>query len=196
MQLLKITTTPIEYEMKIEHAKFEKADPMEFHNGEVQIKTQNTQMRSDSSQMRRNLGMQSNDDFIKSNAQKGIQNAMQKTAEYTQMGKQLSQIHNGTKVSDVYRNKMLNEAVAASQQVVEYVQLGDPKLTWTPPKIDLSYIKGDDTRQYQTAKSNMEYVPGRFHMDIIQLPKVSIEYVGDAIYVPASSAPGYEAPEE
>lgn len=196
MQLLKITTTPIEYEMKIEHAKFEKADPMEFHNGEIQIKTHNTQMRADSSQMRRNLGMQNNDEFIKSNANRGMQNAMQKTAEYTQMGKQLSQIHNGTKVSDIYRNKMLNEAVAASQQMVEYVQLGDPKMTWTPPKIDLSYIKNDDTRQYQTTKSNMEYVPGRFHMDIIQLPKVSIEYVGEAMYVPASSAPGYEAPEE
>lgn len=196
MQLLKITTTPIEYEMKIEHAKFEKVNPMEFNDAQVQIKTQNAQMKIDSSQMRRNLNMRNNDEFVKQNADRGMNNAMQKTAEYTQLGKQLSQVHNGTKVSDVFRNKMLNEAVSAAQQSPEYVQLGDPTFTWSPPKIDLSYIKNDDTRQYQTAKSNMEYVPGRFHMDIIQLPKVSIEYVGDAMYVPASSAPDYEPPAE
>lgn len=189
MQLLKITTTPIEYEMKIEHGKLEKVDPMEFNNRQFHIKTQDAQVRIDSSQMRSNLDLKNNDEFTRSNANRGIQNAMQKTAEYTQLGKQLSQIQNGTKVSDVFRNKMLNEAVSASQQTVEYVQLGTPKMTWTPPKIDLSYIKDNDTRQYQTAKSNMEYVPGRFHMDIIQLPKVSIEYVGGAMYVPASSAP-------
>lgn len=193
MQLLKITTTPIEYKLEIEHAKLEKTSPTE--NAQLNIKTQNAQMRVDSPQMRANLNRRNNDEFVRKTANDGIQNAMQKTNEYAQMGKQLSQISNKTSVSDIYRNKMLNEATSNASQTVQYVQLGNPDITWTPPKIDLSYIKGYDSTPYQTAKSNMEYVPGRFHMDIIQLPKVSIEYTGGVRYVPSSSDPNY-VPEE
>lgn len=192
MQLLKITSTPIEYEIKIEHAELKKA---ETEMAQLKIKTQQAQMKINNAEMRRNLNMRNNDEFVRQNATNGVQNAMQKTSEYAQLGKQLSQIHNGTNVSDIFRNKMLNEAVAAAQQTPQYVQLGNPDITWTPPKIDLSYIKGVDSEPWQTNKSNMEYVPGRFHMDIIQLPKVSIEYLGGAVYVPKSSDPNYEAKE-
>lgn len=197
MQLLKIKTTPIEYEIKIEHAELKQSQEQpraerRTENAKLDINTRDTQMRVDSSRMRRNLNMKPNSEFIGENADKGVQNAMQKSAEYAQIGKQLSQIQNGAKVSDVYRNKLLNELVSDSNVNVQVTQLGDPDITWTPPTIDLSYIKGDITTEWQVNKSEMEYVPGRFHMDIIQMPKVSIEYVGGPRYVPASADPNYE----
>lgn len=193
MQLLKITTTPIEYEIKIEHAKLEKTSPTE--NAKINIKTQNAQMRVDSPQKRAGLNMRNNDEFVRKVSNDSLNNAMQKTGEYAQLGKQLSQISNGTKISDIYRNKMINEVVSNAMETIQYVSLGTPDIQWKPPKIDLSYIKGFDSSNYLNAKSNMEYVPGRYHMDIIQLPKVSIEYTGGARYVPSSSDPNYK-PEE
>ena len=42
------------------------------------------------------------------------------------------------------------------------------------------------------SKNELEFVPGRFKMEITQFPEVNIEYTGGFMYVPASADPEYE----
>lgn len=47
-----------------------------------------------------------------------------------------------------------------------------------------------------TAKPQLEYVPASIEYSVAQYPEVVIEYVGEPIYVPASSNPNYVPPPE
>lgn len=195
MQLIKITSTPIEYEIKIEKASLQMpvdqpAQHTETTPSRLNVQKTQTQLRIDSSQLRYNLNMKTNLQYATDNAEIGKQNVSQVMNEYVNMGKQLSQIQNGTKVSDYYRQKMLSD-VANIPTIVEK-QAGDPEIQWQIGEVNTSFSQASVKHEWQISKNKMEYVPGRFHMDIIQLPKVSIEYVGEPIYIPKSSAPNAE----
>lgn len=47
-----------------------------------------------------------------------------------------------------------------------------------------------------TSKPQLEYVPASIEYSVAQYPQVIIEYVGEPIYVPASSNPNYVPPPE
>ena len=46
--------------------------------------------------------------------------------------------------------------------------------------------------EYASAEEVMEYVPGKYQMDILQYPKITVEYLGTPTYVPPSADPNYE----
>ncbi len=199
MQLLKITSTPIEYEIKIEKASLQMPvdQPQRVTQttpAQLSVDTTPTTHRIDSSEFRRNVNMRSNIDYASENARIARENADEVVNEYINMGKSLSQIQNGTKVSDYYRNKVLSEASNIPTIIEKHA--GSPEISWSIGDAKTNFSKPSVKNEWQVSKNRMEYIPGRFHMDIIQMPKVSVEYVGDPVYVPPSSAPGYEAPVE
>ena len=53
-------------------------------------------------------------------------------------------------------------------------------------------IASTKPNEWAMSKNELEFVPGRFKMEITQFPEVNIEYTGGFMYVPASADPEYE----
>lgn len=66
-----------------------------------------------------------------------------------------------------------------------------PNISWLPNQLNKNYQAGELSFDWQTARNVFEYVPGRFHMEVLQYPKVQIEYLGEPNYVPKSADPNY-----
>lgn len=194
MQLLKITNIPIKYQFEIEHSRLEMkpADNPQVditqRPAQLNLRAKNIQVRMDSSDLRHSLGFRTEAARAAEGAQKGREAIQQAMADYVQMGNQIGQIQNHTTIGQVFRQRMLQ------QPTTETVFLpGAPtRISWEPNQLDIDYQAGELNFDWKTMRSIMEYVPGRFRMNILQYPKVQIEYMGDPMYVPPSANPNYE----
>lgn len=59
--------------------------------------------------------------------------------------------------------------------------------------IDFGVIQNNVPGSGQTGKT---FIPPNFEIEILEMPKVIVKYVGGPIYIPRSANPNYEAPEE
>lgn len=198
-QLLQITSTPIEYQLKIEPARleFNQADnpkgDLSQQNVRLNLNSQNTQVRLDTMDMRRTLGFQTSMDRAYAGAQKGRSNFQKFLAEQTQTANALANgAPNGTKIADVVRQRMLEQP----QSYTAFLPSTGPDISWVPAELNINYQPGGVEMDWQTMRNVMEYVPGKYHMEIVQYPKVEVEYLGEPQYIPRSSDPNYVEPAE
>ncbi|MFT3951783.1 MAG: hypothetical protein QM689_07580 [Oscillospiraceae bacterium] len=165
MQLLKITTTPIEYEFKIEKPSFVESKEPVINRDKLDFATSddaNNRPRSDATELEK----------PKAAAPAGT------TTDYTQNAKNATAGKSLT-VADYYRNKVVADNLSATLTNDSAAQMDSDALS-------------DIRKAWDSHKKEMEFVPGKFQMDIIHLSEVNIEYVGDPLYVPPSAAPDYE----
>lgn len=194
MQLIKITSIPIEYKISVERPRLEvkAADTPQMEvtrtQPEFQIRTQPAQVRLDTTEMRASLGLKSAPRLIADAAQKGLQDAGKAAAGYAKMGNQMAQIQSGMDVADIVSQKLL--AQPTTQTV--FLPSSGPAISWQPNSINVNYKAGDTSIDWQVMKNTMDYVPGKFKMDILQYPKIQIEYLGEPNYVPPSANPNYK----
>ncbi len=195
-QLLKITTTPIKYEINIEPAKLEMRSRQLVPYADVQttppelkIDTQNTTVQIDTYKARKSLGYYSAADAASIEAQKGVQQAMQSMAQAASEGWQYSSaLKDGITIAQMVQQKMLQQP----QMVMRFLPEGGAELAWTPATCDLEYNMGDVQYQWQWPKVNYEYTPASISVNILQRPSVNIEYLGEPFYVPPSASPTYD----
>ena len=116
MQLLKITSTPIQYELQIERAKLEYDQDliptanMQSHAAQLKIeRIENTKVEIDTYEARKSLGRMSVGDSIEINAQKGKAHISELTREYVEIGKAMSNIQNSVSIGEVVKSKMLEQ---------------------------------------------------------------------------------------
>ncbi|MFZ2539174.1 MAG: DUF6470 family protein [Oscillospiraceae bacterium] len=194
MQLLKITTTPIEYKIQVENAslRVNQNDPIQMDAkvtpSKLQIRTDNIEVQLDTSKARNSLGYRSSSELIREASQKGVRAAMDATAQYAAIGNQMAQIQNNQEIPSILAEILYRQPTT---QTV-FLPIQGPDISWKPNKIDMKYEPATIHTQWQEAKFNMEYVPSRYQMSILQYPKVTIEYVGGPNYVPPSADPNYE----
>lgn len=193
MQLLKITSIPIEYRIQVERSRLEinhspapKAE-MRTTRPELNIDAKNVQVRLDTTEMRSSLGLKSAPRLIKEAGQKGFQDADRAKAEYAQMGNQMAQIQTGVDVADIVSQKLLKQPTT---QTVFLPSKG-PVVSWEPNSIKMQFKPGELSIDWQVLKNTMDYIPGKFQMEILQYPKIEIEYLGEPNYVPPSASPNY-----
>lgn len=195
--MLRITTTPIKLEMQIKHARLEY---QQEHIPQVDITqkpahlethTENVQIRMDSYEMRKSLGLKNSADLVKSSAERGMKNIQEVTRNYVETGKQLAQIQNGTTIGDIIWQKTLEQP----QMYTVFLPSARTEISWQPNDIQFDYTPGDIRFDWKRLSSSMDYIPGEVRVSILQYPDVEIEYIGKPFYVPPSASPDYESTE-
>ncbi len=195
MQLLKITTTPIEYKIQVDHAslKVNQNDPVQLNARvtplKMQIRMDNIEVRLDTSKARHSLGYRTVTDIVGEASQRGVQVAMDATAQYAAIGNQMAQIQNKQDIPSILAQSLYRQPTTTTVFLPVH---GGLDISWKPNEMDLKFEPGTIHNEWQSAKFNMEYVPSRYQMSILQYPKVTIEYVGGPNYVPPSADPNYE----
>lgn len=194
MQLINITSTPIEYKINIEAARLEmkQADnpsyQMDQSVGRMSIDTKNTQVRLDSTRLRESLNLRKPTPFAQYYGSQGMQSLYENIGERVQFGNQMAQIQDGVSISQIVQQKALQQPTAYTT----FIPSAGWDISWQPQEINMDYQPTEMNFDWQVQKNIMEYVPGKYQMDILQYPKIEIEYLGTPTYVPPSSDPNYE----
>ena len=193
-QLIRITTVPIQYELKVNNARLEysraKAElEISRNEGGLSIKSRPVKLNLDATEARNSV-VPTTARSVAQTAQAGKEAAYSATAQLVQEGKLLLKADIG---QDVIGQIMQQRTAPAT---------GEFQLGFTPSApVDISYQAADLTINYEmdklnfdlkVANGNFEFIPGNIEMSITQRPDVVIEYVGGPIYVPPSADPNYE----
>ena len=171
MQLLKITSVPLEYEIHTEAARLEMKQAqnpshvMTKNPSGWTMHARNIQVRMDTTELRASLNMRNSMDFARYYGSQGRQAAYQAVGEAVQFGNQMQQIQDGVSIGQIIRQRLL-------QQPETYT-------TFLPSA-------GTDIQ--------MNFIPGKFQFEITQYPDVRVEYLGKPTYVPPSASPDYVEP--
>ena len=190
-QLIRITTVPIQYELKVNNARLEysraKAElEISRNDGGLSIKSRPVKLNLDATEARNSVVPTT----ARSVAQTGKEAAYSATAQLVQEGKLLLKADIG---QDVIGQIMQQRTAPAT---------GEFQLGFTPSApVDINYEAADLTINYEmdklnfdlkVANGNFEFIPGNIEMSITQHPDVVIEYIGGPLYVPPSADPNYE----
>ena len=112
MQLLKITTIPLEYDLNIQNAKLTapQIEPAKLSQhttpAAINLQTENAKVRMDSSAMRRSMGMKSIADVSKEAPVKTQETANKVTSDYVNMGN--SMVKPGMTIAQFMKQKSLS----------------------------------------------------------------------------------------
>ncbi len=194
MQLLKITNVPIEYNFSIEPARLEmKQSQNPRHRlirdpSQMNIDSHNIEVRLDSTELRASLNLRNPGEFARYYGQKGNQTAYQTIGENVQFGNQMARIQDGVTISEIMRQKVLEQPTTYTT----FLPSAGTDISWQPQQLNLDYDPGSVNFDWEVMRNVMDYVPGKFQMNITQYPEVQIEYLGEPRYVPPSSSPTYE----
>lgn len=190
-QLLRITSTPIKYELEVEHPKLEikREDPsasVDTKPAKLTITNmKDTSVNISTYQARKSLGIMDFADFTAQNAAESQQALTKQIGEYVQIGNQTSQIQDGVTVGDIYRSKMMDST--NYQLYTAYLPSGGADLTWNPAQLDMNYQPGDVSVDWDVSANEFNFIPGSIRMKVTQLASVNIEYLGGPLYFPPSA---------
>ena len=193
-QLIKITTVPIQYELKVNSARLEyqssKAE-LEIRRNEVglSIKSRPVKLNLDTFEARNTISP-TPARSVEQAAQRGKDAAYSATAQMAQEGQLLLKADIG--------DDLLGTIFKQRAQL----PTGEFKLGFTPSApMEIDYQAPDLTINYEmdklnfdlkVANGNFEFIPGNIEMTITQHPDILIEYIGGPLYVPPSADPDYE----
>ena len=193
-QLIKITSVPIQYELKINNARLEYSRSraeleISRNDGGLSIKSRPVKLNLDSTEARNSV-VPTTARSVAQTAQAGKEAAYSATAQMAQEGHLLL----NAKIGEDVIGQIMQQRTAAPT--------GEFQLGFTPSApVDINYEAADLTINYEMdklnfdlkiANGNFEFIPGNIEMSITQRPEVRIEYIGGPIYVPPSADPNYE----
>ena len=185
MSLLKITTTPLEYEIKTERARLrvkeKDYDEIKLQQAEIARKQRLAQQYN------------SNPDTVKQ-----VEQSVKNTTDYQSVARQrtagrvkstsAAAFSEGSSVRSL--TSEITEGLSASTENIDFVssfsfengnRFDDAQYAQDAQYVEKVNVSGKlkSENQWTVSKKKLEYVPGRFHMEIIQYPRVDIEYLGD-----------------
>ena len=181
MSLLKITTTPIEYEIKIERAKLraKEQDVAEIKRAQAaQIRKQQTaDYKTDPSIVKEaQKGAETSENFRSLARARVNQTGVRSTtsAEITKFSGQ----------SITSDDQLLANTHSFDNVFTSVLHFADFDSSDFVTKFDMSSLinspdNNDWNSSWNSSRREMEFVPGRFQMEITQYPKVTIEYLGN-----------------
>ena len=193
-QLLKITTIPVQYELKINNARLEYSRSnaqveISRSDGEFTIKSRPVKLNLDTYEARNSVTPTLRQS-ISNTAQKGQEMAYSASATFAREGQLMLKAKIGEDV--------LNEIFRQRSQL----PTGDFQLGFIPTApVDIQYQAPDLTIRYEMDKlnfdlkmeqGNFKFIPGDIQLSVTQHPDVLIEYIGGPLYVPPSADPNYE----
>ena len=197
MNLLKIQTTAVEYQLRIERPKLEMQNAMDYAKVQLQttptkinMKSENIKVDIDTTDMRRSMNLVHTGEMLKNQAEKGEQQADKTVADMKAFAKQVGQIQDGVKISEVVSQKIL--AGGRKESFTAFLPSVGPTISWEPGDLQKQVVPADTQTDWQLNKKVLDYIPGKVELIVNQRPEVDIEYIGGFRYVPPSSDPNYE----
>ena len=191
MQLLKITSTPMKYELEVENAKLEYQQDVTpscditTSASQLEIHTKSSQVQIDTYEARKSLGQTNIEDSVQQYAAKGKEHLINQTREYVQDGQAMAEIQNGTQISDIVKQKMLQQP----ELYTEFLPSASADISFTPAQIDVNYQPSQVNLDWQINDNTFSFKAGSVHMKIVEYAHVDIEYLGGPMYVPPSADP-------
>ena len=195
-QLLKITNIPIAFEMKVQHAKLEyKNASADFeitrNEGGMRIKSSPIQVNLDTFEARNSVNP-TVATSIEQYAEKGRTAAYEATATYASEGHLLLNAKIGDDVLGKIIQNHTDQFAQPSEYNIEFIPKSGVEIDVQDGNITIDYQLDKLNFDWKTQQCTFEFIPGDIEIMISQMPAVRIEYVGEPLYVPPSSAPGYE----
>ncbi len=194
-QLIKITTVPIEYEFKINDAKIERRRgsaeiEISRNDGGLQMRSKPVKLNIDSFDARNSV-VPTTKTSIYQAADKGIQSAYQATAQFASEGRMLLSAKIGEGGQAI--NQILAQRTAQPKGDFEmtFIPTTGPEIEYEAPELTVQYEMDKLNFDAKISNGNIEFIPGSFELTINQHASVSIEYMGEPIYVPASAAESF-----
>lgn len=191
--LIKITTVPISYELKINNAKLERRSGTAELNltrdkGGLRIQSNNIKVNIDTFEARNSV-VPTAKRSIEQLAEKGKSAAYEATARYTNEGAILMDAKlDGNALNQIFSDRA---QMPTGEFTLGFTPSARPEITWSEPNISIQYEMDKLNFEFKLSKGDFEFIPGSIEMNITQYPDVVIEYIGKPIYVPPSSDPDY-----
>lgn len=193
-QLLKITTIPLEYQLKIQKARLEYSNSsasLEMHKtpGGFSMKSRPAKLNLDTYEARNSV-VPTVKRSISQRAAEGLQTAQQTTAQYAQEGQQLLKSGDGGELlGQIFRQRA---QMPTGEFQLGFIPSAPVNITYQEPNLTLDYEMDKLKFDLKVAQGNYQFIPGDIEMSITQHPDVQIEYIGEPMYVPPSASPNYE----
>jgi len=190
--LLKITTIPFAFEMKVNNARLEYKNSnaqleLTRDSGGLKIKSDPIKLDIDSFECFNSINP-SLKTSIKDAAEKGKTAAYEATAAYAREGK----LFLNAKIGEDVIGKIVESKMDVNTNVgLAFTPTARPELNWSDPEITMEYEIDKLNFDWKVMNGNFEFIPGNIEISITQRPDVVIEYVGGPLYVPPSADPEY-----
>lgn len=195
MQLIRVTSQPIKYNIQTQSARLEMDVPklpqgkMTHDPTRIDLHTRNAKINMDSTELFESLNVRSVGSWLQVFAQRGKQAVYQKIGEDVQLGNQMAEIDKGVTIAQIIQQRMMQSADITTQ--TEFIPSGKVRLSYQPSDLSLDYHAGSVETEWQKQQNVMNYIPGKFSIEILQYPKVTVEWLGSPTYVPPSADPNY-----
>ncbi len=188
-RLLRITTIPLKYELKIQKARLEyKRSTTELQinreKGDMSIESHPTNLRIDTYHARNSV-CPTTMESVRQSASYGKAAASEATANYAEEGALLL---------DPRISNPLDQIISQRAQMptgefgLQFLPTTGPDIEWSDPDLNIKYQMDKLSFDLKVANGDFEFIPGKIELSITQMPDVQIEYIGKPIYVPPSAA--------
>lgn len=193
-QLLKITSVPIAFELKVNNARLQYSNStaeleMRTDKGGLHIKSSPIKINIDTFEARNSISP-TPAESVRQAAQTGRSAAYEATAKIASEGQIL--------LSATLGDSALNQIIASRNDMspadigLAFTPKAPPNITWSEPDLTIQYEMDKLNFDWKVGAGNFEFIPGNIELSITQRPDLIIEYVGGPIYVPPSADPSYE----
>ncbi|WP_367569186.1 DUF6470 family protein [Lacrimispora sp.] len=186
--LLRITTVPMEYEMKIQRARLEysssKSDLMiNRAKGGLTMENSPIKLHLDTYKARNSV-CPTTMESVRQSAEKGKSVALEATAAYAKESAMLLD----PKIPNALNQIFSQHAQQPTGEFgLQFLPSTGPDIEWSNPDLSMKYQMDKLSFDIKVANGNFEFIPGTVEMSITQMPDVNIEYIGKPLYVPPSA---------
>lgn len=194
-QLLQITTVPAQIEFKVNNARLETVQaPAELQvsrqKGGLTIRTKPIKISIDTSRAQYSAGIKTPFQSVADNASYGKKVAYEATAAYAEQGNMLLNIHlNSNPFAEIAMLKLEKN----TESMLTFIPSVGPDISWSDPEINIEFQMDRLNFDWKINRPEVKFIPGNIEFNIKEYAKITFEYVGEPIYVPASANPNYKA---
>lgn len=191
-QLLKITRIPVEYQLKITNAKYERSsDNIELQitrdRGGFQMESEPARVLLDTSKARSSIKPTTKESVYQF-ADKGRSHVDECNARYAREGKMFLKAKGGD-AKNVFRQLIEGRiAPPTGEFQLGFLPTAGVDITVTEPKLSMEYQMDRLHFDWKVQQGEIKYVPGSVKLEVVQKPELKIEYIGKPMYVPPSFA--------
>ncbi|WMJ24259.1 DUF6470 family protein [Paludicola sp. MB14-C6] len=195
--LLQIHSVPFSYEMVINDARFEIESPrpsvaISRQKGGLQINSKPAQIRIDSTEARASMGLKSLGRAVDEFGKKGMQKAMEATAQIAQEGNQLMDTRNS---NTVFTSIAYQRTRSSIDTMLGFIPSTPSKVSFDPHQLQIQYEMDKLSFDWRTnSKPDMNFVPASIEFKVKDYARLEIEYLGRPLYIPKSADPNYQEP--
>ncbi len=185
--LLKITTIPMEFELKIHRAKLEYSSSKsqlltDRIKGGLTIKNRPIKLHLDTYDARNSV-CPTTMESVRQAAVKGKSAALEATATYAKEGAML--LDPKITLDQIFSQRAQQPT---GEFGLRFLPTTGPDIEWSDPDLSMQYQMDKLSFDIKVANGNFEFIPGNVELSITQMPDVNIEYIGKPLYVPPSAA--------